>query len=248
MGETEPLSAFVKSMPATYKQVFTPQEVEEHARIVSARKNRPAYAALWRTLPSGLSIFCVVASDRPGVVALISAAFVAHRLDVCSAQIYSRKRRDGAAEAVDFFWVHGSGSSATSVAKRHRACARTIQDFLGGSTEPELAESSSRLLRAPNVEARVEILERTLDGREWELRVEVADRAGLLHAIARTLYRQGLEIVHSDVRTSAGIARDRFTIALVSGAKLEPAGVERLKTALLSAISELSAAALAQVR
>jgi [protein-PII] uridylyltransferase len=248
MAEPEAFLDFVKSMPATYTQVFTPQEIEEHARIVGERGKRPAHAALWRTLPSGLSIFCVVANDRPGVVALISAAFVAHQLDVCSAQIYSRKRRDGAAEAVDFFWVHGSGSSPTSIAKRHRACARTIQDFLSGSTEPELADSSSRMIRAPNVEARVEILQRTVDGREWEVQIEVADRAGLLHAIARTLYRQGLEIVHSDVRTSAGVARDRFTIAPVSGAKLEEAAAERLKNALLSAIAELSAKGLARAR
>jgi [protein-PII] uridylyltransferase len=248
MGETEAFLDFVKSMPATYTQVFTPQETEEHARIVAERGDLPAHAALWRTLPSGLSIFCVVASDRPGVVALISAAFVAHQLDVCSAQIYSRKRRDGAAEAVDFFWVHGSGSSALSIAKRHRACARTIQEFLGRSTEPELAESSSRLLRAPEVSASVEILQRTVDGREWEICVEVADRPGLLHAIARTLYRQGLEIVHSDVRTSAGIARDRFTISPVSGRKLEEAAAERLKTALLAAIAELSLKTLAQAR
>ncbi|MDQ2642639.1 MAG: ACT domain-containing protein [Myxococcota bacterium] len=248
MGDIEAFLDFVKSMPATYTQVFTPQETEEHARIVAERGSRPSHAALWRTLPSGLSIFCVVASDRPGVVALISAAFVAHQLDVCSAQIYSRKRRDGAAEAVDFFWVHGSGSSALSIAKRHRACARTIQEFLGRSSEPELAESSSRLLRAPEVSASVEILQRTVDGREWELCVEVADRPGLLHAIARTLYRQGLEIVHSDVRTSAGIARDRFTISPVSGRRLEEAAAERLKRALLAAIAELSLKALAQAR
>lgn len=248
MADPEPWLDFVRSMPATYTQVFTPQEIEEHARIVAERGKRPAYASLWRTLPSGLSIFCVVTSDRPGVVALISAAFVAHQLDVCSAQIYSRKRKDRTSEAVDFFWVHGSGSSALSVAKRHRACARTIQDFLSGSSEPELADSSARLMRAPNIEARVEIFPRTVDGREWEVQVEVADRTGLLHAIARTLYRQGLEIVHCDVRTSAGIARDRFTIASVNGSSLEFSAAERLKTALLAAIAELSAKGLAQAR
>jgi len=243
MTEIESTSDFVKSMPATYTQVFTPSEIEEHARFAAERGSLSAHANLWRSLPSGLAIFCVIAEDRPGVVALISAAFVAHQLDVCSAQIYSRKRPDGSNEAVDFFWVHGSAASAASVTKRHRACARTIQEFLTGSTEPELAVSGSGIARSPYGEAKVTLVQREQDSRLWVLSIEVADRAGLLHAISRTLYRQGVEIVESDVRTSAGIARDRFILASATAAKLETAGAERLKAALLSAISELFAPA-----
>lgn len=228
-------------MPATYAQVFTPSEVDEHARIAAERGTRRVHAALWRSLPSGLAIFCVVADDRPGLVVLISAAFLAHQLDVCSAQIYSRHRADGSSEAVDFFWVHGSGASASSVAKRHKACARTIEEFLTGSTEPELAPRGSD--RSPPAANRTEVrLERRPgDERCWILSLEVTDRPGLLHAVARTLYRQGLEIVESDVRTSAGIARDRFVIAAAGSQPLGADAADRLQRALSTAITELEA-------
>jgi UTP:GlnB (protein PII) uridylyltransferase len=239
MSGTESTTEFVQSMPATYTQVFTAGEIEEHARFASERGSRTALAGLWRSLPSGLAIFCVIASDRPGVVALISAAFVAHQLDVCSAQIYSRKRPDGTTEAVDFFWVHGSAASATSVAKRHRACAHTIQEFLTGSSEPELARSGAEVGSDRRTDAQVTLAQREAESRFWLLTIEVSDRTGLLHAIARTLYRQGVEIVESDVRTSAGIARDRFVIASAGPEKLDPPAAERLKSALRAAIRDL---------
>jgi UTP:GlnB (protein PII) uridylyltransferase len=239
MSGAESTTEFVKSMPATYTQVFTPAEIEEHARFAGERGSRIALAGLWRSLPSGLAIFCVIASDRPGVVALISAAFVAHQLDVCSAQIYSRKRPDGTTEAVDFFWVHGSAASAASVAKRHRACAHTIQEFLTGSSEPELARSGAEVGSERRTDAQVTLAQREPESRLWVLTIEVSDRTGLLHAIARTLYRQGVEIVESDVRTSAGIARDRFVIASAGSARLDPPAAERLKSALRAAIRDL---------
>ena len=239
MSGLESTAEFVKSMPATYAEVFTPSEMAEHARFAAERGNTVALARLWRSLPSGLAIFCIVASDRPGTVALISAAFVAHQLDVCSAQIYSRRRRDGTLEAVDFFWVFRSAASAASVAERHRACARTIQEFLTGSSEPELAQSGDEIGSEQRTRAQVTLVPREGDARLWVLSIEVADRTGLLHAISRTLYRQGVEIIQSDVRTSAGVARDRFVVAPAAPASFDAAAAERLTAALRTAIADL---------
>jgi UTP:GlnB (protein PII) uridylyltransferase len=240
MAEPESLREFIQSMPATYAQVFTPTEIEEHHRIVIERKSPGAHASLWRALPSGLAIYCVAASDRPGVVALISAAFVAHQLDVCSAQIYSRKRRDGKSEAVDFFWVQGSAGAAAQVSKRLRACCRTIEDFLNGSSEPVLDKVPASRGRDPRSEERVSLTPRGDSATEWVLLVEAADRPGLLHTIARTLYKKNIEILESEVRTKSGVAYDRFVVVSASSSALDATGVERLKTALLTALEELN--------
>src|SRR6187431_3476981 len=94
---------FIASMPAAYAQAFDLADAEEHARIAAARGAAVAQVAIWRMLPQGVAILCVIADDRPGLVALVSAAFLAHALDVRSAQIYCRSSGDGQVEAVDFF-------------------------------------------------------------------------------------------------------------------------------------------------
>jgi UTP:GlnB (protein PII) uridylyltransferase len=72
------------------------------------------------------------------------------------------------------------------------------------------------------------------------LLVEAADRPGLLHIIARTLYRRSIEILESEVRTKSGIAYDRFVVVSATHSPLDASGAERLKAALLSALDEVS--------
>ena len=92
-------------------------------------------------LPQGVAILCVVADDRPGLVALVSAAFLAHALDVRSAQIYCRNTGRGAVEAVDFFWLRNVTSGTALDAARLEACARTIRELLVAEAEgPEVPD------------------------------------------------------------------------------------------------------------
>ena len=56
-----------------------------------------ALASEWRRLPGGTTIACIVADDVPGLLSLVSAAFVAHHLDVTSAQIFCRANAAGRA-------------------------------------------------------------------------------------------------------------------------------------------------------
>src|SRR5262245_45314480 len=79
------MTQFLASMPAAYRAAFTAHDAEEHAQIVYERGMEPVRVVVWRTLPQGILVMCVVADDRPGLVSLVSAAFVAHGLDVRSA-------------------------------------------------------------------------------------------------------------------------------------------------------------------
>ncbi len=92
-------------MPADYGRLYSAEEIAEHAAIVSRRRLEPAHAELWRPLPGGGAVLCVIADDHPGFLSTVSAVLYLHELDVVTAQIYCRKRTDGVSEAVDLFWV-----------------------------------------------------------------------------------------------------------------------------------------------
>src|SRR5487761_2485748 len=99
------VASHLASMPRKYRQLFDPEAIRAHAEIVSRRGHRAAHAEIWRVFPpSGVAV-CIAAEDAPGLLARIGAALVAHQLDVVAAQVYCRRRADGATEAVDFFWV-----------------------------------------------------------------------------------------------------------------------------------------------
>src|SRR5688572_21917525 len=135
MAVSELTEQFIASMPAAYSRAFGEADAEEHARIVLSRGSEPGKVVTWRSLPQGVAILCVVTDDRPGLVALVSSAFLAHALDVRAAQIYCRNTGDGAVEAVDFFWLRNVTSGTALDARRLEACARTIRELLGAEAE-----------------------------------------------------------------------------------------------------------------
>src|SRR5687767_1210361 len=122
MAVSELTEQFIASMPAAYIRAFGEADAEEHARIVLSRGSELAKVVTWRSLPRGVAILCVVTDDRPGLVALVSSAFLAHALDVRAAQIYCRSCTDGRLEAVDFFWLKNAASGVPLEASRLEAC------------------------------------------------------------------------------------------------------------------------------
>ncbi|HSU41796.1 MAG TPA: hypothetical protein VLJ38_19590, partial [Polyangiaceae bacterium] len=49
------------TMPATYGDVYAAEEIVEHASIVARRWLQPVHVELWRPLPAGGAVLCVVA-------------------------------------------------------------------------------------------------------------------------------------------------------------------------------------------
>lgn len=229
------LTRFMRSMPAAYSQAFDESDAREHARIVNGRGSSAAHVEVWRTLPQGVAILCVVADDRPGLVALVSAAFLAHALDVRSAQIYCRGTGAGQVEAVDFFWLRNVSGGTPLDTARLDACARTIRELLGadaaGPTLPERAaggDAGARVSYAPDPTA----------SERYEVTLEARDFPGLLHTVARLLHQHGLEVVRCEIRTEEGIARDRFWVTSFSGGAPE-AQLSAFRAGLLGVIAAL---------
>lgn len=200
---------FIASMPAAYRAAFTAHDAEEHAQIVFERGMEPVRVVVWRTLPQGILVMCVVADDRPGLVSLVSAAFVAHGLDVRSAQIYCRRRGDGGSDAVDFFWLRGAPGGVPVERAKLDECVRTIKKLVAAEgaavAVPDSKPADDRTLDvsyAPDP---------ALPG-HWQLSVQARDYPGLLHSIASLLHQHGLEVVRSEVRTVDGVAQDLFVL------------------------------------
>ena len=233
-------SDFLRSMPGSYANVYTEDEIAEHAAIALRRGNRPALVERWRALENGGVIACVVADDQPGFLSLVSAAFHLHELDVTTAQIYSRLRSDGVLEAVDFFWLRAlAGHSERPIQDEEIASVnRLIGDLVVRQACPDpilparLAGNYGEA--TPLVRAFFET--QALRNGQYVLVVEALDHPGLLLRIARTLHGERLDIVTSDIRTDGPRVRDRFTVRDTTGARLTPERLAGIRAAVVDSI------------
>jgi len=226
---------FIASMPPAYSQAFDVADAAEHARIAAARGNAVAEVAVWRMLPQGVAILCIVAEDRPGLVALVSSAFLAHALDVRSAQIYCRTADDGLVEAVDFFWLRNVSAGAPLELSQLEACARTIRELVGAEAEGAVLPEQAKLADAG---ARVEYAPDPTAAERFEVSLESRDFPGLLHTVARLLHQHGLEVVRCEIRTEEGIARDRFWVTCFNG-QAPLLQLQAFRSALLGVIAAI---------
>ncbi len=237
---SDPVAELVASMPPAYPQIFEHRDIAEHVAIINSRGPRRAYAAEWRKLPGGTVIACVVADDVPGLLSLVSTAFVSHHLDVTSAQIFCRPRAGGV-EAVDFFWLKRARPSLLP----QQIDASEIQSVSRMLDQLIIEESQGRLLAvqelervAPELPVRPRVFYDTRALRRGEviLNVVTPDRPGLLLAITLSFARQGLEVVASEVRTDQGVASDRFTLRDASGGQLSANRLAEIQRQVIDAL------------
>lgn len=220
----DPVASLVASMPPAYPQIFERRDIAEHVAIVQAREGRRAYAAEWRQLPGGTAIVCVIAEDVPGLLSLVSAAFVSHHLDVTSAQIFCRSTARGV-EAIDFFWLRRARPSRLPQhidATEIESVSRMLDELVGEESQARKLAVKELERVAPELPVRPRVFYDTRALRRGEviLNVVTPDRPGLLLAITLSFARQGLEVVASEVRTDQGVASDRFTLRDAAGGPL----------------------------
>jgi [protein-PII] uridylyltransferase len=232
-------------MPAAYTQIFERRDIVEHLQIVSGRGRKRGYAEEWRKLPGGSVIICIVAEDVPGLLSLVSAAFVAHHLDVTSAQIFCRQTPNGA-EAIDFFWLKRARPSRLPQQidrSEIESVGRMLDELVGEEAlvRKLAVQELERIAPELPVRPRVFYDTRALRRGEVILNVVTPDRPGLLLAITLSLVHLGLEIVASEVRTDQGVASDRFTLRDAKGGTLSAnrlADVQRQVIAALKSDTE----------
>ncbi len=213
------MSEFLESMPAAYASSFDDREVAAHEGIAARRGAQLVHAELFVGRTG--SQVCLVADDRPGLLALVTDALLVHGLDIQNAQFYCRQRADGRREAVDFFELGRQAASDRELGIEVSELAAFVQTLTELVAEQVLA--ASRVSVAPSSgppKARVYFELEALRRGEFALLVEAPDSEGLLHGITSALHDQNVRIVTSQIRTEAGVARDRFELACNDGEPL----------------------------
>lgn len=251
------LRGFASSMPTGYRDRYAPAQMAAHAHVSATRGDRPAHVASFPWHDPSLTALCVVAEDRPGLLALISEAFVQVGLDVQAAEAYTRRlspgtspeaappnappssstSAHGASEAVDLFWVRlPQGGTITEnevdVLRAH------LVDLLSGRRAPSLQLDS--LGPADFV---TETTVRFIEGDDRllnVLEVETDDRSGLLLVLSRALFELQVQITTSQVRTSGKRVFDRFTLLELDGSPIDDSRRLEIQVAVLSAIEPMT--------
>jgi [protein-PII] uridylyltransferase len=182
----------------------------------------------------------VIADDRPGLLATISAAFVKENLDIIAAEAYTRILPNHSREALDVFWVQRLGAEdprrplSTGDIRR---LEQTLASMLDDQLQPLSRVSTSPPPRIA-AEANVRFVE-DKDGQLSWLEVETDDRAGLLLTLSRVLFEQKVQIVSSHVRTEAGRVKDKFAITELNDDPISNERRMQVQVAVLSAIQRI---------
>jgi [protein-PII] uridylyltransferase len=181
---------------------------------------------------------CVIADDRPGLLATISAALVMCKLDVIEAEAYTRKTDKKPDEAVDIFWVRHEGAERRSLRVTREEVAQLSQTLCGlieGKLDRRKLVDEKPVATPASTETIVRFIE-DATGSFGTLEVETGDRSGLLLALSRALFNQRVQIVGSQVKTRGDRVFDRFHIVELDGSPVSAARRLEIQVAVLSAI------------
>lgn len=206
------MNLFAATMPSAYGQLYGASEVAEHAAIASRRGERLVHAELWQSAKGPR--LCVVAEDRPGLLALVTDALLAQGMAIQSARAFCRVLGKDRDEAVDFLELRPLGGPDTVAAQLDEAglqtFARALSTLVAGDTTLGAAPSAPRPENEPTTRVYFE-RQSPAEGR-YLLVVEGPDSDGLLHAVSGALHAKGMRIMACEIRTVAGRARDRFEL------------------------------------
>jgi UTP:GlnB (protein PII) uridylyltransferase len=209
--------AFYETMPDRYRQLFQGPTVNEHAAIAARRGGAPAHAEIWRRLPNGRAIACLVAEDRRGLHSHLGTVFTTRSIDILSAQLYSRADPRGA-EVVDLFWLSRNEGAAATIAPNDLA---RVADLLGGLMTGDL-RMGGRPLAARHADSQASATlvrcEEGPQGGPATLCLESVERPGLFRAVTSALVDANVRIL-SLKRASAqgGRVIHRFSVAEQDG-------------------------------
>lgn len=250
------LDAFVAGMPKFYLIAHDGAAIAAHAAIARRRGALPGIVGLAPQKHADTITLCVVAADRPGLLAKIAAALAAGRLDILTAHIFVRplslgERGGSEIEALDLFEVRRSAREGeeASAPLDERELARLeadLQGLLRGAVEPQrlLHErrggGTFRERPTPGVETEIEIDDRA-SRRFTVIDVYAKDRPGLLFVIANALHGLGLTIARSKIATEGARAADSFYVTEFDGTKVgAPNRHDEIKRSVGAAIERLA--------
>jgi len=219
--------------------LYGPGEVAEHAAIVARRGASLVHAERWLS-PQGPQL-CVVAEDRPGLLALVTDALLAQGMGVQAARAFCRVVGKDRLEAVDFLQLHSLGSPKGALAQLDDealpAFVRALSELISDHAAERAPESTAAWSSSQSSAVTRVYFEREppSEGR-YLLVVESADSDGLLHAVSSTLHAHALRIMACEIRTIDGRAHDRFEVEPVAPRFLKDSELCDVQLAVLEAL------------
>jgi [protein-PII] uridylyltransferase len=169
------------------------------------------------------TVIVIVADDRAGGLAAMSAAIASSGFDILVAEAFQRRRDAEPPEAVAFFELRRPHDESKPIASDDLVpIAQALTSVFVGETAVEgLLRRNARTV-PPGPQAGPEITFAD-DEDAGILLVEARDRPGLLAAITSALTESQVRIVDCEIVTVGGRVRDRFELTEADGGRLSPA-------------------------
>jgi [protein-PII] uridylyltransferase len=220
------LADYLESMPERYVLANAPEAIAAHAELARVHQGDLVAVDVVPSRHAAAAEICVVALDRPGLLAAITAALAASRLEVHGAQIHTRTLPGGGVQAVDLFWVRDRGDGLSGVARALPKLSRDVGRVIGGEiSAAELARNRGggtlKERASPRVPIQVSIDDRA-SPRHTVIEVLARDRPGLLFAVSDALHRLGLSIGVAKINTEGMRIADVFYVREADGGKVAP--------------------------
>ena len=167
-------------------------------------------------------------------------------MDIIAAEVFTRRDAETGDEAVDLFWVRWQPPN--DAAPLTPADIRRIRDSLTALLRRAPTELFPPVTPGRTTPAATETgvrFSEDIDGRFATLEIETADRTGLMFDVCQALFNERIQIVGSRITTQNGRVKGRFEIAELTELPIEPSRRRVIKIAVLSAVDNLSANAVA---
>lgn len=221
-GERVFLEHFLGTIPERYLYANEPPVVVRHSRFARKSQERRFMVGLLSRDDPYVEVG-FVAEDKPGTLAVVTAALAANRIKVVGAQLYPWVDQHGRKCVLDVFWVR-SGESPTAVERAISRIDSDLDKMLSGEVSPsELLESREAATTserpAPHVQTSV-MIDNHAGTEHTIVEVIAQDRTGLLHRLARTLTAQGLQIGLAKINTEGNAVADVFYVTDQDGGKI----------------------------
>jgi [protein-PII] uridylyltransferase len=228
------LTEFMSSLPETYRTVFNRDAVVQHFLVSQRRGGALANVARFDADDSQGQALCVVADDRPGLLAGICEALLLTGLDVTMARAFTRRLPTPPHEALDLFWVRPRVGRPLPdgdwIERVRELLLLVLQD--AGHGEPPAVQT----FRKASSYAGTTVRFIDEDGSFSTLEIETGDRTGLLLAITLALSKSRVQIVGSLVNTRGALVFDRFQLREFDDSPIAPERRLDIQLAVLTAI------------
>jgi UTP:GlnB (protein PII) uridylyltransferase len=232
--------AFAATMPAGYRASFGLEEITKHAEVAAGRGAAPTHVEVCGDEGGAPSCLCVVATDAPGMLPKISAALVAHDIDIVSADVFRRLAAGGEPELLDVLRVRRASDPTRALEPGvEQLVAKTLARLVEEQAPLDAMRPPPSVRPTPR--GGYDVTFRFEDDEAagtTTLSIEATDSPGLLLVVTRALFRADLQIVGLRATTREGTVIDRFELSEPDGRPVQGARRFELQTALLAAIED----------